>query len=132
MFLVAPRGRPVAIALVRSGEISQLAVGQHVAVTVNGVAPDRYGKAVGRVASIGAIPVTDQRLQQLTGDTSLVALARAMGPTREIRIRLIPARTPSGLAWTGGSGPASPPPPGVRAISSITVRRQTLIGKAFG
>jgi multidrug resistance efflux pump len=132
MFLVAPRARPMAIAFVASAEVSQLAVGQHVAVTVNGVPPDRYGKAIGRVAAIGPIPVNDQRLQQLTGDASLLALTRNMGPTREVRIALTPADTPSGLAWTGGSGPASRLPLGVRALSSITIRRETLLGKVVG
>jgi multidrug resistance efflux pump len=132
MFLLAPSVAPMAIALVPSAQVSQLAVGQSAEVTVNGVAPDRYGKAVGRVVAIGPVPVTDQRLEQLTGDTSLVGLARTMGPTREVRIALTPAHTPSGLAWTGGPGPPSHVPVGVRALASITVRRQTLIGQVFG
>jgi len=132
MFLVAPRTQPMAIAFVPSAEVSQLAVGQKVAVAVNGVAPDRYGKAIGRVAAIGPIPVTDQRLQQLTGDTSLLGLTRQLGPTREVRIALTRASTPSGVAWTGGDGPANRLPLGVRAVSSITVRRETLIGKVLG
>jgi hypothetical protein len=132
MFLVAQRMRPAAIAFVPSAEVSQLAVGQRVAVTVNGVPPDRYGKAIGRVAAIGPIPVSDQRLQQLTGDASLLGLTRSMGPTREIRVALVWADTPSGVAWTGGEGPASRLPLGVRAVSSITVRRETLIGKVLG
>jgi multidrug efflux pump subunit AcrA (membrane-fusion protein) len=132
LFLVAPRTRPMAIAFVASADVSQLAVGQPVAVTVNGVSPDRYGEAIGRVAAIGPIPVNDQRLQQLTGDASLLGLSRSLGPTREVRIALTPAATPSGLAWTGGPGPAGPLPLGVRALSSITVQRETLIGKVLG
>lgn len=132
LFLVAPRARPMAIALVASAEVSEVAVGQRVAVTVNGVPPDRYGKAVGRVAAVGPIPVDDERLQELTGDASLVGLTRNMGPTREVRIALTRADTPSGLAWTGGPGPSTAPPLGVRALSSITIRRETLIGKVLG
>ena len=119
----------MAIALVPSTQISQLAVGQDVAVAVNGVDPDRFGKVKGRVAAIGPIPVTDERLQQLTGDASLISLTRTLGPTREVRVALTRAHTPSGLAWTGGRGPVSRLPFGVRAVSSITVRRETLIGK---
>jgi hypothetical protein len=132
MFLIAPRQPPMAIALVPATEVSQLAVGQPAAVTVYGVAPDRYGKAVGHIAAIGSIPITDERLQELTGDASLVGLVRTMGPTREVRIALTSARTPSGLQWTGGRGPASHLLVGVRAVSSITVQHQTLIGKVFG
>ena len=132
MFLVAPGDRPMAIAFVPSAQVSQLALGQDVAVTVNGVSPERYGKAKGRVAAIGPISVNDQRLQELTGDASLVGLTRSLGPIREVRIALTRAGTPSGLAWTGGSGPASPLPTGVRAVSSITIGRETLLGKVIG
>jgi multidrug resistance efflux pump len=132
MFLVAPATEPMAIAFVPAAQASQFAVGQDVAVTVNGVAPDRYGKAKGHVAAIGPIPATEQRLQQLTGDASLVGLTRSLGPVREVRIALTRAKTPSGVAWTGGSGPASRLPLDVRAVSSITVRRETLIGKVIG
>ena len=129
MFLIAPNATPIAISFVAAAEISQLAVGQHVVVTINGVPPDRYGKAIGRVAAIGPIPVSDQRLQQISGDNSLLAITRNLGPTREVRVALTKADTPSGLAWTGGPGPADHPPLGVRAVSSITIKRETLIGK---
>jgi multidrug resistance efflux pump len=129
MFLIAPNSRPMAIAFVASAEVSQIGVGQHVAVTVNGVPPDRYGKAIGRVAAIAPIPVTDQRLQQISGDNSLLASTRNLGPSREVRIAFTKADTPSGLAWTGGAGPAGHSLLGVRAVSSITIKRETLIGK---
>jgi HlyD family secretion protein len=132
MFLLAPHAPAVAIAFVPSGEVSQLAVGQSAAVTINGVDPDRFGKAKGRVAAIRPIPVTDERLQELTGDASLLGITRNFGPSREVHIALTRANTPSGLAWTGGSGPANPLPVGVRGVSAITVRRDTLIGKALG
>jgi len=132
MFRIVPLSRPMAIGLFPAAGISQLAVGQKASVTINGVSPERYGKAVGRVVSIGKIPVSDLRLRQLTGDVSLVGLVRQLGPLREVQIRLTPAHTPSGLAWTEGHGPAAPPPVGVRAVTSVTVKGETLIGKAFG
>jgi hypothetical protein len=130
--IVAFPSRPMAIGLFPAAGVSQLAVGQTVAVTVNGVSPERYGKAVGRVAVIEPIPVSQLRLKQLTGDSSLSGLVGQSGPLREVRIRLTPAHTPSGVAWTGGRGPPTPVPAGVHAVASITVDRQTLIGKAFG
>jgi multidrug efflux pump subunit AcrA (membrane-fusion protein) len=133
MFKIAPLDeRPMAIALFPAATISRLAPGQPVAITVNGVAPERFGKAVGRVAAIGPVPASRQRLRQLTGDASLLGLADRLGAVREVRIALTPARTPSGLAWTSGSGPPSPLPIGVRAVAGVTVARETLIGKAFG
>jgi multidrug efflux pump subunit AcrA (membrane-fusion protein) len=133
MFRIAPvTSRPMAIGLFAASAINQLAVGQKVAVAVNAVPPERYGKAVGRVASIGPIPANEQRLRQLTGDSSLVGIPERLGPVREVRIRLTPARTPSGLKWTRGKGPAGPIPIGAGAVVSVTIKRETLIGKAFG
>jgi multidrug resistance efflux pump len=132
MFLIAPLGvRSMAIALFPAAGATQLAVGQPVEVTVNGVSPARYGRAIGRVQEIEPVPVTTQRLKQLTGDASLAALAETVGPMREVRIRLTPADTPSGLAWTRGKGPAGQLPVRIRAVASITVSHRTLIGKAF-
>jgi multidrug resistance efflux pump len=133
MFVIVPlRTRAMAIALYPESSVAQLAVGQTVAVTVSGVSPERYGKAVGRVAAIEEVPVTEQRLKQLTGDFSLTALSRQSGGVREVRIRLTPAHTPSGLAWEGGSGPAGPLPVGSRAVTYVTVSHKTLISKVFG
>jgi hypothetical protein len=101
-------------------------------VQVNGVSPERYGRAIGRVAFIGPVPITDERLEQLTGDQSFAAVVGSAGEMREVRIRLARADTPSGLAWTQGQGPAGPLPVGVRAVAIVTVSRETLIGKAFG
>jgi hypothetical protein len=133
MFLIAPlQSEPIAVGFFPAAGISQLSVGQEAAVTVNGVSPSLYGTAVGRVVSIGEIPVTDQRLVQLTGDTSLTALVAQLGPLREVGIELTPADTPSGIAWTRGEGPPAPLPVGVRAVSSVTIGRETLLSKAFG
>lgn len=132
MFRIVPvSSRPMAIGLFGANDISDVAVGQKVAVTVSGFSPERYGKVVGRVASIEPISASEQRLTQLTGDSSLVGVAQRLGSAREVRIRLTPGRTPSGLEWTGGEGPAGPLPLGVRAVASVTTKRETLIGKAF-
>jgi hypothetical protein len=46
--------------------------------------------------------------------------------------RLARADTPSGVKWTQGSGPPGELPIGVQAVASVTIDRQTLLGKAFG
>jgi multidrug resistance efflux pump len=133
MFVIDPiHTREMAIALYPESSVHQLAVGQSVAVTISGISPERYGKVVGRVAVIEEVPVTEQRLKQLTGDFSLTPLARQASGVREVRIRLTAAHTPSGLAWAGGRGPAGPLPVGSRAVTSVTVSQQTLISKVFG
>jgi multidrug efflux pump subunit AcrA (membrane-fusion protein) len=132
MFLIAPlKARSMAIALVPASAVSQFRVGQKATVAVNGVAPDLYGRAIGRVASIGNIPDTDQRLRQLTGDSSLLGLVSQLGSVREVRIALTGAPTPSGVAWTGGAGPPAPIPVGSHAVVTITVARRRLIDKVF-
>ena len=133
MFVIVPLRTPaMAIALYPESSVAQLAVGQSALVTVSGVSPERYGKAVGRVAAIEEVPVSEQRLKQLTGDFSLTALSRQSGGLREVRIRLTPAHTPSGLAWEGGPGPAAPLSVGSRAVAAVTVSQKTLLSKAFG
>ena len=133
MFRIAPLGRtPVAVMLFPAARIADVAPGQNVAVAVNGVARDKYGQAVGRVQSISPIPVSQQRLREITGDTSLSGLPTRLGPLREVRIALTRANTPSGVTWTQGSGPPARLPIGVQAVASITIDRQTLLGKAFG
>ena len=99
---------------------------------MNGVSRDHYGQAVGHVQRVSPIAVSQQRLRELTGDTSLFALPSQLGPLREVTIALTPADTPSGLKWTQGRGPPAPLPIGVRALGSVTVSRETLLGKAFG
>jgi multidrug resistance efflux pump len=133
MFVIVPlHMRAMAIALFPESSVAQLAVGQQVAVTVSGVSPERYGKAIGRVVAIEEVPVSEQRLKQLTGDFSLATFSRQAGGVREVRIRLTPAHTPSGLAWEGGRGPAGPLPVDSRALAAVTVSQQTLLSKAFG
>jgi multidrug resistance efflux pump len=133
MFRIAPEtSKPVAVMLFPAARIADIAPGQRVAVTVNGVARDKYGQALGRVRRVSPIPISQQRLRQLTGDTSLDALPGRLGPLREVQIALTRANTPSGVKWTQGSGPPGPVAVGVQGVASVTIDRQTLLGKAFG
>ena len=112
--------------------MSSLAVGQPVAVAVNGFSVGRYGSVRGRLASIAAVPASTARLQQLTGDANLAGSLAQQGPLYEVTVALDRAGTPSGVAWTRGSGPAGPVPFGALAVASVTVERQSLLHKAFG
>jgi multidrug efflux pump subunit AcrA (membrane-fusion protein) len=131
MFRIAPPGELMAIAFYPAADVSRLEVGQRVDVAVNGVAPDRFGRAVGRVDFIGPTPISESRLRQITGDSSLLALGQRLGPLREVRITLQKADTPSGVAWDGSDGPTSAIPTGVLAVAEITVGEQTLLERAF-
>jgi HlyD family secretion protein len=131
MFRIVPLADPIVIALYPAADVARLSVGDPVVVIVNGVAADQFGRAVGRVESIGPIPASDNRLRQITGDTSLLGLVERLGPVREIQISLEQDDTPSGIAWDGGSGPPAPVSVGTRAVAQITVGQQTLLDRAF-
>jgi multidrug efflux pump subunit AcrA (membrane-fusion protein) len=133
MFRLTPTGtEPMAIALYPATDTNELDIGQPVSVVINGVPPDRYGEAIGRVWSIEPLPASEQRLRELTGDGSLLGLIRRYGAVREVRVALVRGRTPSGLSWTGGHGPPEPVPVGVHAVTRIETGSETLLGKAFG
>ena len=93
---------------------------------------DKYGQAVGRVQR----DRPDPGLAAAAARAHRRRVARrppsGLGPLREVRVALTRADTPSGLKWTQGSGPPGGLPIGVQAVSSVTIDRQTLLGKAFG
>lgn len=133
LFVIAPVGSEiVAIGLFPAGAVSALEVGQQASVTVNGVAPDRFGRIRAEVQSVGDIPVAPSRLLQLTGDSSLVSTMSQQGPLYEVIVGLVGADTPSGVAWTRGDGPAQPIPIGALAGVTVIVDRQALIESAVG
>jgi multidrug efflux pump subunit AcrA (membrane-fusion protein) len=130
---LAPSGAaPSALGLFGAADVGSLAVGQPVEVAVNGFSPGRYGSVRAHVAAIAAVPASATRLQQLTGDASLASALGQQGPLYDVTVALVRARTPSGVAWTRGSGPAGPVPLGALAVASVTVERQSLLHKAFG
>jgi multidrug efflux pump subunit AcrA (membrane-fusion protein) len=132
LFVVAPAGPDVvAIGLFPAGAVSAVAPGQSASVSVNGVAPDRYGRVEGHVASVGDIPLAASRLLQLTGDPTLVGSLSQQGPLYEVIVELERADTPSGVAWTRGDGPPQPIPIGALAVVSIEVEREALIEKVL-
>ncbi len=129
---IAPDEPAAAVGLFGAADLGSLQLGQRVDVTVNGLTPERFGAAIGRVASVGTIPVTAGRLKQLTGDATIAAALGQAGPLYEVVITLDPADTPSGVAWTRGEGPPSPIPLGALALASVTVDRTSLLDKALG
>ena len=122
----------MAIGLYPAAKIDQISIGQKAEVAVNGVDPSKYGFALGHVAAIGPIPVTNERLSELTGNASLLSLVSQLGPLREVDIKLERSDTPSGLKWSVGRGPSSRLPIGVRAAAKVTIGEQTILHQAFG
>jgi biotin carboxyl carrier protein len=128
LFVIAPVDQEVvAVGLFPAGAVSALQPGQEASVTVNGVSPDRYGRVRAEVQSVGEIPVAQSRLVQLTGDPSMAGAFAQQGPLYEVIIQLERADSPSGLAWTRGSGPERAIPVGALALVSVVVDREPLI-----
>jgi multidrug resistance efflux pump len=130
-FRIAPTSTPVGIALVPADQVSRIRVGMPASLTVNGISRSEYGVVTGKVSFISPIAVSRARLQQITGDDSLLALPQQLGALREVRITLDEADTPSGFAWSRGSGPVGTLPVGVRAHATVVVGRERIISKAF-
>jgi multidrug resistance efflux pump len=131
VFRIAPDSPLDGVALVPADQVSRIRVGMPATLAVNGVARTEYGVVAGRVSYISPIAVSTARLQQISGDDSLVGLTQQLGPLREVRITLDVADTPSGLAWTRGEGPAGTLPIGIRAQATVEVGRERIISKAF-
>lgn len=132
LFVVAPVGSDVvAIGLYPAGAVSAIAPGQEATVLVNGVPADRYGRIEGRVRSVGDTPLPASRLVQLTGDPSAASTLTSQGPLYEVVVELEAADTPSGYAWTRGSGPPERVPVGALAVVSVVLERETLLEKVF-
>ncbi len=120
-----------AVALFGASQISAIEPGQQVQLAINGFSGARFGSVVGRVETVGSVPLSSARLTQLTGDASLSAAIAEQGPLYEVTISCDPANTPSGVGWTRGDGPNTVIPLGALAVASVTVDRQSLLHQAF-
>lgn len=78
-------------------------------VSLDGTPTAAFGFIRGRVRSIGALPATSDRLQQVLLNSTLARQVSRGGPVVEVVIALDTAHTPSGYSWTEGSGPSFRP-----------------------
>jgi HlyD family secretion protein len=69
------------------------------------VRPEEYGMLVGRVSDISSFPLTPQGMLAAIQDQKLVESFSGAGSPYEAAVELQPAKTPTGYAWTSGSGP---------------------------
>jgi len=69
------------------------------------VRPEEYGMLVGRVSNISSFPLTPQGMLAAIQDQKLVESFSGAGSPYEAAVELQPAKTPTGYAWTSGSGP---------------------------
>lgn len=100
----------LAIALVPVASLGDLSIGQPALISPATQPASQYGYARGVVSSIASIPMSQARIDQLTGDLSgFAALQAPDTPVVEVHVALTPdPSTASGLSWTQGQGPAIP------------------------
>jgi len=123
-----------AIALVPMSSVGGVEVGTDVLVSPASVPSEEYGYVRGVVESVGSVPMSESRINQLIGGVAGYAGASGQAePVVEVRISLLPdPAVPSGFDWTIGSGPpftllASTPWSG-----SIVLGSQSYLSLLFG
>ena len=96
-----------AIALVPMTDVGSVALGQTVLVEPSSVPASEYGYLLGTVKSIGEVPMSEARIDQLIGGVAgqTDAVDRT-SPVVEVVVELVRnADNPSGFDWTVASGP---------------------------
>jgi hypothetical protein len=134
MFLLAPIDEePVGLAVVSAADLTSLEVGQEATVVIGSINPQTFGSLRAQVRDISAVPLSRARLGDILGDPAQAAAALQGGPLYEVVLepRTDPS-TPTGLAWTVGEGPPSPPPLGAFGNAEIVVDRTSLAAQAIG
>ena len=107
-------------------------VGDEVWVAPSSAAASEFGFARGRVARIGDIPLTDDRVDSLLESPSSARQVADLGPVIHVVVELISADTPSGLSWTASNGPAEPVTFGTSAQVEVVTGKQAPIDYVVG
>jgi multidrug resistance efflux pump len=93
-------------AYIPTGLAHEIPVGSDTQISPSTVSPSAYGYLKGRVVSVAPFPATQQRLEEVLQNESLVRQVSSSGPVTEVLMSLEPAHTPSGYAWSIGEGPS--------------------------
>lgn len=129
-----PLGSPMsALMFVGAGEGKALRVGMAADISPSTAPSSQYGSIRGVVTYISPLPLTQQRLVTLLGDRpGLVATVAQLGAPLEVAVTLLrDSGTPSGFAWTSGSGPGFDVTPGTLLTGSVLVSQQSPASIAF-
>jgi biotin carboxyl carrier protein len=129
-----PLGSPMsALMFVGAGEGKTLRVGMRADISPSTAPSSQYGSIRGVVTYISPLPLTQQRLVTLLGDRpGLVATVAQLGAPLEVAVTLLrDSSTPSGFAWTSGSGPGFDVTPGTLLTGTVLVSQQSPASIAF-
>ncbi len=96
--------------------------GMPVQIAPSTVRREEYGMMEGTVAAVSDFPTTAQAMQAILRNDQLVQSFSSKGAPFAARVLLTPdANTPSGFAWSGGSGPEQQFSSGSMAEAEVTV-----------
>jgi multidrug efflux pump subunit AcrA (membrane-fusion protein) len=129
-----PLGSPMsALMFVGAAEGKALRVGMSADISPSTAPSSQYGSIRGVVTYVSPLPLTQQRLVTLLGDRpGLVSTVAQLGAPLEVAVTLLrDSGTPSGFAWTSGSGPGFDVTPGTLLTGSVLVSQQSPASIAF-
>ena len=111
------------VGFVAAGPGKRIVPGMAAHVGLGSVPPSQYGMIEGTVEAVSPVPVSPERVILLVGgNASLADYFTSQGPILEVTVSLIPdPSTPSGYAWTTGTGPSSEVTPGTLADVSVVI-----------
>ena len=119
---IEPAGRPLVVyAYLSTEDASGLTPGVPAQVSFGAGIGATYGYTKGVVDSVSRYPVDPANVETIAESSSIVDEVRALGPAKQIVVRLTPASTPSGLAWGHGQGPPGRVPTGLPASVQFVV-----------
>jgi len=116
-----------AVVYVPTGQGKSVLPGMVVRVAPSTVRREEYGTMRGVVQAVSAFPSTPQGMLSELQNQSLVTEFAAAGTPYETRIDLLAADTPTGYAWSSGTGPTLDLTSGTTVQVWITVRVQAPI-----
>ncbi len=96
--------------------------GMTVHVSPSTVRREEYGMLVGTVLKVSSFPSTPQGMHAVLQNQRLVDTFGGNGPPYEAEVELQPAQTPTGYAWTSGTGPRTDLTSGTPVKSYIAIQ----------
>ena len=97
--------RLVAVVYLPSRDVAQVRPGNAVDIAVASAPAGTYGTLRGSVDSLGTAPESREQIAAFLGDEELAGRFAAGQPVLKAVVRLNPAATASGYAWSTGNGP---------------------------
>jgi HlyD family secretion protein len=102
----------------------QISAGMTARIALSTVKTREWGALSGRVASISDFPATPLGMAAVLENPQLVQSLGGGSPPYEARIDLQPANTPTGYAWSSGTGPTLDLSSGTTLSVAIAVREE--------